>query len=614
MSLQLWLPFNGNLLNKGILNTQTPNITPTYSTDARVGAKSLKTEGKVLYGIREGEISTHQMSFSFWVKSDNYTGSSTAWWQICSFECTDGTKFHVYSVPNARYKIEYSPELNLYCDTSVWNHLTYVLNGTNLTIYLNGVKSTSANVTNAQRVLSTISFGVSKVAINDFKMYNHCLSQTEVERDYATLLLHFPLRDANVENTTNLLPYPMPTTNATPAWDASLHPKATNVFGWSNGYNGGVGTPDKGYHAYWTVIDDIPTMKFQDLNKDIVSAHRWMGIVSNTTTNLTALIGPSVTYTVSYEARADVENKQVHSGIYYQINGASGKAFHDGQVFTKLTTKWKKYSYTKTMSANANTAVAGQFYMYGYSDSIEGTAYVRNLQIEVNNHATDYVKTSRLMAPVYDCSGRNHNSSNRGNIKISLDTNARNLNSTQFTPDNGIKFDNPFEQSTISECSVAFWLYLDATNNYMHIFSTNSKKPTSSGAGWLSVNCENYPLWFFSANNYWRASAGNLLPTEQWMHIVFVFKNGMVRYYLNGKPYGNSVSNTTATSFSATDTFSLGDTFTDTEWSSTPFNGKISDFRIYGVALTDTIVSDLYSNSATIDKSGNIHTFEFIEE
>ena len=79
MSLQLWLPFNGNLKNQGLLKVAIPTTNVTYDS-GKIGEKSLKSNVKVSYDISSANISTHQLSFSFWAKSDVYTGTGTAWW------------------------------------------------------------------------------------------------------------------------------------------------------------------------------------------------------------------------------------------------------------------------------------------------------------------------------------------------------------------------------------------------------------------------------------------------------------------------------------------------------------------------------------------------------
>ena len=417
MSLQLWLPFNGDAINKGLLNTSNSTSGIVFADESKIGKKSLKSSVKVSYDVSAGNISTHKMSLSFWGKADSYTGTSTAWWQVCSLNCNDGTSFHVYCVPNVRYKIEYKPELNTYCDTQLWHHITYILEGTVLKVYLDGVLNATANVTNDNRIVNSITIGTDKVCVNDFKVYNHILSVTEIERDYNTLLIHYPLRDKYIIDATEI---------------------------------------------------------------------------------------------------------------------------------------------------------------------------------------------------VYDCSGRGYHSDARGNLTIAADT-ARNSIATHFTPNNGIKIPSPYgSEATITEFTLAFWLKLDTTNSYMYIFGTNYANPTGSSAGWFSVNCESSQSWFYSDSNYWKVS-GSTFPTGQWHHVALTFKDGTAQHYYDGQPLGNAITNTRNYIKSGSH-LSLGDTYTSTSWSGTPFTGDISDFRFYASALSASCIKDLYLNSGTVDSSNNIHVYELVEE
>jgi hypothetical protein len=47
--------------------------------------------------------------------------------------------------------------------------------------------------------------------------------------------------------------------------------------------------------------------------------------------------------------------------------------------------------------------------------------------------------------------------------------------------------------------------------------------------------------------------------------------------------------------------------------STNKFSGKLSDFRIYGTALFNEDILELYKTGATIDNNGNIYTGEYIE-
>jgi hypothetical protein len=493
------------------------------------------------------------------------------------------------------------------CDTTQWHHLTYVLNGTKLQIYLDGVLNATATVTNANRILKSMTFGVSTVCINDFRLYDHCLTIQEIERDYNSLLIHYPLRDPYIETATNLLSYPTPGNAYSPSWEAGLHPGAISVSGWSPGYNGGVSNPSTGYHAYWKVIDDIPTMVMQDLNGN----HRWLGIAS-TGKSLTSFIGAGNKYTVSFEAKSDVVGKKMSSGLHYKLTSASSNAFNDGTVAFTLTQEWTKYSYTKTLSSSANiSSKDDKIYVYGHDKGPEGTVYVRNVQLEVNDHATPYSIGTRMGEEVQDCSGRDYNANIDGALTVHKDS-IRNINYTQFTSGNSLQVPSPFSAGNMmNEFSIAMWVYLDSTNGYMYIFSTSHSSPTASGAGWFSLNTEGTQMWFYSASTYWKCGSGTV-PTNEWHHIGMTFKNGTVQFYYDGKPFSNPITQS-RTEIASHTFFGIGDSYTGTTWNGAAFNGRISDFRFYGTAISAECMKELYENSATVDQNGNIYAYEFME-
>ena len=616
MSLQVWLPFTQDNENKGLDN--------------------IYFSGGSLVDGRYGKCSTGTVQAASSTLTSDEGFSFSLWWKIT------GDESHSITLPintgvdenvvltfarigyDGYQAIKLSttgnkPQMIWVYDDRLesgvwtkgkWHHFTVTVQNVNnkmtVRVYVDKVLTNTYTSTTYKLTLCPGNIIIAGTAPrNDFRLYDHCLSQTEIERDYATLLLHYPLRDPEIENTTNLLAYPKPTGLANHSWDASLHPNALPVTGWNTGYNGGVSNPTTTIHGYWNLIDNIPTMVLNDIGQS------WIGVVSNSDKTILPAIGLEGKYVISFEAKASVNKKQINTGLHY-TNTAGTTNFHDGTKTFTLTTEWQKYYVVKTLKSDADLTQGARVYMYGHTGDIQGIAYVRNMQIETNDHPTEYVKEQRQNVTIYDCSGRGHDSVARGDLIIQSDG-ARNVNCVQFTSNNAIKFPNPFHTTAINECSVAFWIQLDETNNYMNIFSSNYGAPTSSAAGWLSLNCEGYPMWFYSNNNYWRSSKNEPFEVGKWYHIVFTFKNGTVQFFCNGELYSSKVTISTATSFNGASYFSLGDSYTGTSWSGAPFNGKISDFRIYGVALDESIVYDLYANSATIDKSGNIHAFEFVE-
>lgn len=564
MSLQLWLPFNNSVENKGVLKTSASTASVSYGSDSRIGTKSLKSSTKVTYDVSAGNISTHSMSFSFWAKADNYTGTSTAWWQLCTFNCNDGTSFHIYCVPNARYKIEYKPELNAYCDTSQWHHLTYVLKETLLTIYLDGAILTSATVTNDKRNLKNISFGTNTVCINDFRLYNTPLSITEIERDYNSLLIHYPLRDKYIENTINL-------------------------------------TPGGKFDGYGGLTIPISSVVYTG-NKCILktgSANSAQG--SARATIALSKLTNATSYSLSYKWKRVSGTGSLKPGDWCDMSLTVLKNYFNGSYYEVEALLPARNEYNST---------------YRFLDfneiGADSTYEIWDVQLERKDKPTPYTPSSRTDELIYDCSGRGYHSEHRGDLTIISDS-ARNSVATHFTPNNGIKIPSPYASGqNMTEFTIAFWLYLDSSNNYMYIFGTNYGNPTGTGAGWFSVNCESKQSWFYSDSNYW-GTGTSAMPVRQWHHVAITFKNGTVQHYYDGQPFGAPVTRERSYIKSGSH-FSLGDTYTGTSWSGTAFTGNISDFRFYGTALTASCIKDLYKNSGTVDNVGNIHVYELVED
>lgn len=616
MGLQVWLPLNNSLDNQGLDSTRFSGTSVTYSA-GKIGYCASGT----ISGTSTTLFSTHGFSYSLWWNisdGDSYT---------ITIPITNNGTEDTLTFTKMDYTSHYA--IKLYCNNNnpqmlwirdnryssgiwelgKWHHFTVkVVNsdsGIQVLIYVDGALNATYNSSSYNFTLRPGTIQIKGSAkVNDFRLFNHPLSIKEIEELSKGLILHYPLRDSILENTTNYLLYPTPGSAASPAWDASLHPNAINVAGFGNGYNGGVSSPEIGYHAYWNVIDGVPTMVFPNLNSEYSKTNRWLGISSYNTVNLAQTIGEGNKYTISFEAKASVPDKTVQFGLYYRKSGATSNAFHDGQKSVNLTTGWKKYSYTWTLGQTPDSSNIGAVYMYGHY-GIEGIAYVRNLQLEINDHATEYVNGSRIISNIYDCSGFGYNGSIVGSISMIPDS-ARNDYSMYTTDGRSHYIQSEEMLFPTDQITMSCWVkgFTSGYSNY-HI-------P-------LSFNSSNYEFSLEGATGKLRAgyvingtrqvvTTSGITVDSNWHLITSTYDGTTIRRYVDGVEYASTAA--VGTLAGGSGRLLVGN------YNGTTYGNKelyTSDVRIYATALTQDQIKELYSIGATIDKGGNVYGYGFVE-
>lgn len=76
---------------------------------------------------------------------------------------------------------------------NTWYHFAYVIDNSNMYVYVNGVLQKSRTIYANDSLTGTISFGDSSISckVNDFRIYNHCLTDVEIKNLYKALVLHY---------------------------------------------------------------------------------------------------------------------------------------------------------------------------------------------------------------------------------------------------------------------------------------------------------------------------------------------------------------------------------------------------------------------------------------
>ena len=227
MSLQVWLPLNGSLENQGLNGVIPTNNGAVINNAGKIGKC-------YSFGTAASDISlpastmtnfTDEASVSFWIKILSWNTqwatffqagpASTAWTayvfgvlrnntgsNLC-FTISDGS-----SSSSTNYTTS-NLELN------IWYHLTFCYKTGHCLIYINGSLYKDYITTIMPKFNNITSIRIGRCSngsnyqtnclLNDVRIYNHCLSNKEVEELAKGLVLHYRL-----DNINNNLLYTMP--------------------------------------------------------------------------------------------------------------------------------------------------------------------------------------------------------------------------------------------------------------------------------------------------------------------------------------------------------------------------------------------------------------------
>lgn len=634
MSLQVWLPLNGSFKNQGLsdLTFTASNLTHT-TTDGKLGScYTGNGSNGTLMSTQNIDLGNHQSMFC-WMKATTFATNPIG---IC-------TNHHYVRQVNMGLTLVRSSSTQAYLSVSLgktngrdwsnyksttllnagtWYHVGYTYDGEQLKLYINGQLDASYNITNIQT--GPAPFGCYLWAVNhngyylsghlnDVRVYDHTLSTKEIKEIAKGKMIHYTFNGGGYDGIKNILtPLKPGASAANIGWNAALHQKAIYMTGWSNGYNSGVSNPTLGYHAHWEMIDGIPTMVFPRLNYSIsgLSASRWLGInESGANHSRSGEIVASTTYTVSFEAMADTEGRQLYGGYYYSINGTS-RDFHDGSWYANdiPVGKWKKYAFTFKSSASLSTALSGYFYFYGQGGG-NGIAYLRNPQVEIGSVSHDLIMGTKPQdTMVYDSSGMNYNATISGTLisqpQFNNDSSdhkttytEKNYFSAKFNGSTYVAYDNNI---AIPDCfTMAFWI---------------KKSGNGHAIDWRAVSGEAgvQPMYFNGPifQYYSSADRGEYFDYQftdnTWYHVALVATTSTITLYVNGvKQQTKNIANPTG----AIANLHLGCRASYTN----KMNMEMKDFRLYSTVLDDASIKQLYAVPLMIDNKQNVFANTFRE-
>lgn len=625
--LSVWLPLNGDLHNQGLSNITVINNGATVDNNGKIG-KCYSFDGNDDF-INLGNIGSYfdgsAFSICFWIYSlENKTRAAV----FSSYGLSSTSNFwglelnssnNNYCNNNLRFdwlgSDTYSPDD--FVTYNAWTHICVTYDGVNqIKMYKNGALiQTSTRVLNAIPVGNTYYLGRDSRTgstafngkLNDFRIYDHCLSPRECKQISTALVLHYPLSMPGGEN----------------LYKHSKDFSGTWVSGanWttdSEQYNGFV---VKKKSSIWGGLaqnvpcsnGDIFTISFYakvDSGGNIQSIHR--SSLGNVTTGLNILGG------------------NFTSTNYWVANNDDG-------------TTWKRYWATVQITSSDIT-----YLQWRIENSVaDKFLYVCGMKLERGSRPTPWIPNPADAeystfgfddGIEYDVSGYRHNGTKTG-VTYSSDSPRYNT-STKFDANTNDVTPMPCFSNgqTVDEMSISIWFNImwnvlidengtdlsDESGNILVDGISIDNTENSTGPNFFSLGENEFVRARIAAStSIWSYSKiGTGSPTQvyfdcenildnEWHHFVYVFNKGIITCYIDGEMLGSEDKSSIANYlYCGSQSWHLaGYTATGGK-----FIGSLSDFRLYATALSTDEIADLYHTPISLSNTGTLLTQgEYVE-
>ena len=493
----------------------------------------------------------------------------------------------------------------------IWT-IAHTANGNGVTgkIYIDGnLIGTYNNTTHQMKIRPgsiIIGGGISTGGfyINDFRLYNHCLSPMEVKEISKGLILHYPL-NRNGWGGENILinTHFDSQTTKTSGWDTTKN--GTQMASSWGGFNGGVPNPSTVYHAHLKQINNEWVYEYIR-----TADESWLGISQG---GLQSKLIAGKTYTFSWEEYRVEGNNYPTGGLYYFKTGATSANFHLGQFGGSngnVLGKWRKFSYTFVAPTDGDYSKNMSWYIYGQSGG-NGKMYMRHPKLEEGSVATPWCPNSTdVLATTielngnveYDVSGYCNNGTRTGTFGWTSDTPKYQVSTKIAAASTGIKVPN-FYVGDVWSMSVWFKYPSQDSSGWKALVILNNNGGDADLQFGNYINCNSNNIQYSANGKY---TTGVTFTYGEWHHIVNTYDGTTLKCYLDG------IYKTSLTPGQTLSRSNLGIGFKSTavdfsSVSNSVTNAQLSDVRVYTTALSANDIKSLYQNSAYIDNQGNIY-------
>lgn len=609
MSLLVWLPMTKDLTQQGISDITVTNNGATLSTNGKLG-KCYYFDGNAHYlqfSKSVGDLYSGDFSYAVWLKPTDDTRSI-----ICSEYSSSGASGIAFELTASRQiRLYWNGSPDIYATgcvlpKDVWTHCAITRSGNVAKFYMNGIltytyEGTLTNKTSTANIrLGDDYRGGTSVTymgyMNDFRLYNHCLSAKEVEILSRGLVAHYPLSGGR-GGIDNLIDY----SKVTQANFTTL-------------INRGKGSWNKlslvtkdGYDCY---------LYDKSLSSTAFSSGAWYSLMkANTTYTYSAWIYFTASANFNFTSLG-------HFQVYNSNSTASDKSHEDivaDRIYEPSTisaNKWTKIRITFTTNDLANSYF--QIYPRYNIGANVGDLYFRDCKLEEGDHPTswtpnpvdpEYTKMGYNSTTEYDVSGYENNMTKTGTITYISDSARYSVSSHFINGSYLMANQNSTEYLPKDSLTVNLWVKPSTWSNPISC---------TEGGGW---NFEGNPVQFpcYISGVGYKVAASNVtgasLQDGKWHMLTGTYssKDQQVKIYVDGVLKATTATGSSNNIGYASNRLIISGEAQSTTPASSGFVGEESDVRIYATALTADQVLDLYKSSASVANNGTLIGYEFIE-
>ena len=573
MALQVWLPLINNVENQGVSNIPIINNGVTFIDNGKIGKCASFNNN---YFSLQNLSNFNTISVSFWMKPANTSQTGC----LLNYRTGIGLDLAIFLIQGKiRFDAGGQTIFN-YTYTTDWQHVTVTYDGNIKSLYINGILNQSITINKAISCTATKgTVGASSVnttsgsdnnyigLLNDYRIYDHCLSPKEVKEISKGLVLHYPL---------NSLVNPNLVKNS--YFCTNMHKGTVEVVP-NVGYVDNTayyGSP--AYHVFREGQETIAYSEFQF----IFRANKCV---------------PGKQYCISFWV------KKCHSG------GNWGNIILDGLRWFK-TGDNIRYTTSITWNNRPSESLLNvwQYVSFYFTFPVECTAYayyyntvgkdidyyISKIKVEEGTISTpwcDYGITNNI---VYDCSGYQNNGTISGSLSCSADSPRYKVSinmSGQYISCNTTNIQQVCNAG--APFTISSWIKRTANyTNSSGLFEAGSSSGNLKCLHLVFRNTGQFVFAFYSCDLYPGFNINNHIG--EWNLITCTYDGSTMKVYINGELIGSRdgaiLDLQTTTPYTV-----IGKAQT----ANSP--DLLSDFRIYATALSEEDIKELYNTSCIIN-------------